>query len=108
MRSYQNQAIDAWFAHECQGLLEMATGTGKTITALAASIRLFEQENRLAVIIAAPISTWWISGARKPRPLGISPFLAYKNKSQWLEEFNHTILDFVGGFRNFVFGDHHA
>lgn len=47
LREYQNEAIGAWFAHDCRGLLEMATGTGKTITALAASVRLFEREKRL-------------------------------------------------------------
>jgi Type III restriction enzyme, res subunit len=38
LRDYQEEAILAWFNHECRRLLEMATGTGKTITALAASI----------------------------------------------------------------------
>jgi superfamily II DNA or RNA helicase len=32
----------------------MATGKGKTITAVAASARLYEREGRLAVIIAVP------------------------------------------------------
>jgi superfamily II DNA or RNA helicase len=54
LRPYQIEAIEAWFAHDCRGLLEMATGTGKTITALAGSTRLFEREQRLAVIIAVP------------------------------------------------------
>jgi hypothetical protein len=49
LRDYQSQAIDAWFAHDCRGLLEMATGTGKTIAALAASARLYEREERLVV-----------------------------------------------------------
>lgn len=43
IRDYQEEAIAAWFGHECQGLLEMATGTGKTITSLAASVKLFER-----------------------------------------------------------------
>ena len=51
LRPYQEEAIVAWFAHGCRGLFEMATGTGKTITALAASARLYEQKNRLAIII---------------------------------------------------------
>jgi hypothetical protein len=54
LRAYQTTAIDAWFAHQCRGLFEMATGTGKTITALAASARLYQREGRLAVIITVP------------------------------------------------------
>ncbi len=30
LRDYQEEAIAAWFEHNCKGLLEMATGTGKT------------------------------------------------------------------------------
>ncbi|WP_423746629.1 DEAD/DEAH box helicase family protein [Haladaptatus sp. SPP-AMP-3] len=36
LRDYQREAVDAWFENECQGLFQMATGTGKTFTALAA------------------------------------------------------------------------
>jgi superfamily II DNA or RNA helicase len=36
LREYQRSAIDAWFANDCRGLFQMATGTGKTFTALAA------------------------------------------------------------------------
>ena len=50
LRNYQTTAIDAWFAHQCRGLFEMATGTGKTITALAASARLYQREGRLTVL----------------------------------------------------------
>ncbi|WP_165774631.1 DEAD/DEAH box helicase family protein [Candidatus Viridilinea mediisalina] len=39
LRDYQEEAIEAWFANECQGICEMATGTGKTITALAAAVK---------------------------------------------------------------------
>ena len=35
LRSYQYQAINSWFANHGRGTLKMATGSGKTITALA-------------------------------------------------------------------------
>lgn len=38
LRDYQDEAIAAWFANACHGILEMATGTGKTITALSAMV----------------------------------------------------------------------
>jgi superfamily II DNA or RNA helicase len=34
IREYQKEALDAWMENRCKGILEMATGTGKTITAL--------------------------------------------------------------------------
>jgi len=35
LRSYQQDAIANWFANKGRGTLKMATGSGKTITALA-------------------------------------------------------------------------
>ncbi len=36
MRVYQEEALKAWFTNSCNGIFAMATGTGKTITAIAA------------------------------------------------------------------------
>ena len=54
LRTYQQEAIDAWFANGCCGLWEMATGTGKTITALSALAKLKEEKAPLFVLIACP------------------------------------------------------
>lgn len=37
LRDYQQEAIESWQANDKRGLFEMATGTGKTFTALAAA-----------------------------------------------------------------------
>ncbi|HRW07375.1 MAG TPA: DEAD/DEAH box helicase family protein [Caldilineaceae bacterium] len=102
VRNYQHRAIDAWFAHHCRGLFEMATGTGKTITALTASTRLYDREGRLAVIIAVPYQHLVDQWREEAAAFGYQPILAYQNKTKWLEELNHTVLDFVGGYRNFI------
>jgi DNA phosphorothioation system restriction enzyme len=102
LRDYQQQAIDAWFAHDCRGLLEMATGTGKTITALAASVRLYERDHQLAVIVAAPyqhlVDQWHLEA----KGFGYQPILAYQSKSRWLDDLNHQIMEFNGGYRRFI------
>ena len=54
LRDYQNDAITSWFNNDCKGIFEMATGTGKTITALASSVNLYNEKKRLAVIITCP------------------------------------------------------
>lgn len=102
LRDYQLKAIDAWFDHDCRGLLEMATGTGKTITALAASARLFEREGRLAVIIAVPYKHLVDQWSSEARAFGYEPILAYENKLRWLNELNQQIMDFNGGYRRFI------
>ncbi|MCB0164404.1 MAG: DEAD/DEAH box helicase family protein [Anaerolineae bacterium] len=102
LRDYQVAAIDEWFAHDCQGLLEMATGTGKTITALASSTRLFEREARLAVIIAVPYQHLVDQWSAEAKAFGYKPLLAYQSKSRWLDKLNHEIIDFNGKYRDFI------
>lgn len=102
LRPYQNEAIDAWFAQDCRGLFEMATGTGKTITALAASVRLFEQEQRLAVIIAVPYQHLVDQWHQEATAFGYKSILAYQSKRSWRDKLNHQIIEFNGGYRPFI------
>lgn len=55
IRPYQKAAIEAWKEQGFRGLFDMATGTGKTYTALAAITVLSESvSHNLAVIIVCP------------------------------------------------------
>lgn len=102
LRDYQEEAIAAWLIHEGRGLLEMATGTGKTITALAASARLFDQQKRLAVVIAVPYQHLVDQWNEEAQAFGYRPILAYQSKTRWIDELNHQIIDFNGGYRDFI------
>jgi superfamily II DNA or RNA helicase len=102
LRDYQNEAIDSWFKHECYGLLEMATGSGKTITALAASAKLYEREEQLAVVITVPYQHLVDQWHEEAKAFGYRPVLAYKSKSSWLQEINHQIMEYNAGYRRFI------
>lgn len=102
LRPYQIEAIDAWFQHNCYGLLEMATGTGKTIAALAASVQVYEREKQLALIIAVPYQHLVDQWAEQARLFGYRPILAYKSKKHWLEELTTHIKDYVSSYRSFL------
>lgn len=102
LRDYQIKAIDAWFANNCSGLLEMATGTGKTITALAASVRLYERENRLALVISVPYQHLVDQWDAECQLFGYRPILAYKSRARWTNELNQHVMDFKGGYRNVI------
>lgn len=94
IRDYQLEAIDAWFNADCRGLFEMATGTGKTITALAASIKLLEREKRLVIIVACPyqhLVDQWVDEAKE---FGYIPIKAYQSVNTWIDEVNERILAF--------------
>lgn len=55
LRDYQKEAIEAWTKQNYRGLFDMATGTGKTITAIAAALKLYEDKNQeICIIVTCP------------------------------------------------------
>ena len=52
--SHQKKALDKWFDNGCNGIFEMATGTGKTFTALKCLEKLRLEENNLVTVISCP------------------------------------------------------
>ena len=51
---HQGRAIKAWCETGYQGILEMATGSGKTITAMICAYRLYNIEKPLLIVVSAP------------------------------------------------------
>lgn len=97
LRDYQEAAIAAWRAKEDRGLLEMATGAGKTITALAAAVQVYQEERRLALIVIAPYQHLVEQWADEAHVFGFSPLLAYGGRKTWLDEWHNRILRFNAG-----------
>ena len=102
LRKYQSEAIDAWFGNGCRGLWEMATGTGKTITALSALAKLREEKEYLFVLIACPyqhlVDQWYKEAVR----FGFEPIRAYKNSATWVNRLNTTLVRYNYGVRDVV------
>lgn len=51
---YQIKSREEWFNHSKRGIFSMATGTGKTYTALGCVEKLLEEESSLVCIISSP------------------------------------------------------
>ena len=52
--AHQGQAIKAWAESERRGILEMATGSGKTITSMICATKLQDEVDSLLVVVSAP------------------------------------------------------
>jgi len=94
LRGYQQEAIQAWISNNYHGIFEMATGSGKTITALASAIELSKNLSKLALIIVCPLQhlvTQWDEEARK---FGYFPILAFDSKNKWFDQLSNKILAF--------------
>lgn len=99
LRDYQEEALRAWFANDCRGIFEMATGTGKTITALAAMARLYGRERQLAVIITCPYQHLVDQWQRDAVRFGLQPILAYQRKADWLPALHQQVTEYNHGDR---------
>ncbi|MCD4670735.1 MAG: DEAD/DEAH box helicase family protein [Actinomycetia bacterium] len=54
LRDYQKKALNAWLENNKKGIFEMATGTGKTITALGCLNKIHENVEDCISIISCP------------------------------------------------------
>ena len=88
---YQQEAIDAWLEKRSRGILEMATGTGKTLTALFSSLKVQESPPKLLIVIVAPFKHLCEQWAKDVRRFGVKPILCYDSKDQWHRELSTTI-----------------
>lgn len=51
---HQGKAVNAWCEAGYRGVLEMATGSGKTITAMICAHRLYDEHKPLLIVVTAP------------------------------------------------------
>lgn len=71
--AHQGKAVDAWCAAGYRGILEMATGSGKTIAAMVAAKHLQEQHEPLLIVIAAPYLPLIDQWCEEVQAFGIAP-----------------------------------
>lgn len=85
LKDYQSTAIDNLIANDWRGILEMATGTGKTITAIEASRRYIEKNKRAFIIVIVPFSHLVTQWEKILLDFGYQNVICcYKGINQWL------------------------
>jgi DNA phosphorothioation system restriction enzyme len=100
LREHQKEAIRQWFAKNGRGIFAMATGSGKTIAALAAASKLYESVSApLLVVIVCPflhLCAQWIEEARR---FGLDPLLCALERRAWYEPFSTRLYNLAAGTR---------
>lgn len=86
LRGYQRQAVVNWFDNNGRGTLKMATGTGKTITALAIAYELYRQIRLQVVIIVCPFRHLVSQWGRECQRFNLQPILASEGVRNWQSE----------------------
>ena len=71
--AHQGAAVKAWVEADSHGVLEMATGSGKTITAMICAYRLYERSRPLLIVVSAPYVPLIQQWRDEILPFGIEP-----------------------------------
>lgn len=103
MRPYQIEAINSWAKQGYRGIFDMATGTGKTYTALAALATLYKAtKQKLAVFIVCPYQHLVEQWKDDIVAFGMKPIICYSASSQknWKERLKTAATGFNIGVQN--------
>jgi Type III restriction enzyme, res subunit len=100
LRDHQVRAVRLWFGNSGRGILDMATGSGKTITALTIATKLYEWANApLLIVIVCPflhLCAQWVEEARR---FGLDPLLCALDRNLWFETLSTRLYNLGSGTR---------
>lgn len=105
IRKYQEDAINNWATNSFVGIFDMATGTGKTYTGLAAIARLYvERKAPLAIFIVCPyqhLVTQWVEDINA---FGMKPIICHSASSQkkWKSRLKDACLSLELGISEYM------
>lgn len=96
---HQGKAVNAWCDAGYRGVLEMATGSGKTITAMICAYRLYEEHRPLLIVVSAPYLPLVQQWCDEIKPFGLRPInLTLANGARGrAQELNRIKRRFRGG-----------
>ena len=96
IRPYQIEAINKWIDNEYHGIFDMATGTGKTKTALCALEKLYNAKPNEGIftIIVAPQKHLVNQWGDEVQNYGVNPIIGHSDSlhGQWKDKFRRQIL----------------
>lgn len=92
---YQQEALDKWIKNDNRLILEMATGTGKTRTAIACIHNILQERKKLLVVVVTPQGTLSLQWKKEMEKLGITAdvnIVADKDNKRWRDQFVDGLL----------------
>lgn len=100
-RPYQREAIQSWLEADGQGILHMATGTGKTVTALLAATHVARTlDQPFVLVVAVPYQHLVDQWADDLEEFDADPILAYQSRRNWQPRLERELLEFNNGVRD--------
>lgn len=92
LRPYQQDAIAAWAKNQYRGILAMATGTGKTLTAIDAVKRFKGKVPGGAVVVTVPYQNLALQWIEALRDQGIEAIPVFGGFTNWYGQVKNLFL----------------
>lgn len=99
---YQAEAIRSWLNNHSEGILEMATGTGKTKTSLFALCELSKIHDHLIIIISCPTVSLVHQWADECLKFNLKPIICSGENNKWKGQISDEISKMNLQFRKFL------
>jgi len=100
--THQQCAVDKWLSNNYSLLMEMATGTGKTRTAIGCAVEMLKRQGKLCIIVATPqltLTQQWLLDIEELNVAVDKKITVPGNFSsaQWKRELSLLLLDLSDG-----------
>lgn len=95
IRDYQSNALRNWWEHR-KGILEHATGSGKTLTAIYGITKIFqkiEDKNNLIAIISVPYQILADQWSDELKLFNINAIKCYGDSKKWISKVKNRIAE---------------
>ncbi|TVQ47152.1 MAG: DNA phosphorothioation system restriction enzyme [Gloeocapsa sp. DLM2.Bin57] len=102
LRDYQREAVANWLRHRGRGTLKMATGSGKTITALAIATELYEKISLQVLIVICPYCHLVNQWAKECERFNLKPILAFETVHNWQSRLAGELYTIIGQQQGFL------
>ncbi|BAU66055.1 type III restriction protein res subunit [Stanieria sp. NIES-3757] len=102
LRNYQQQAVVNWFRNKGRGTLKMATGSGKTIIALAIATELYHKIGLQVLLIVCPFRHLVVQWQRECQKFNLQSILAMNRVDDWERELANQLYNIRAGNQNFL------
>jgi len=99
---HQKSAVEKWMNNDMQGIFEMATGTGKTFTALQCLKNVIEISPKLVAVITCPYHHLITQWDKNINYFGIDTkrIIADSTNPNWRKQIVNYVLDIRNGIRD--------
>lgn len=102
LRNYQRAAVVNWFNNRGRGTLKMATGSGKTIVALAIATELYHKIDLQVLLIVCPFAHLVTQWQREAQKFNLQPILAYDSVYSWQSLLSTQLYNIHAGTQKFL------